>query len=180
MSLLWFSLLFLGIGFLTGFLAQRSRMCFVAGLRNWILVRETELLAGLFAFLATVWVLTSALSALGLLHQGVPEFAAGDPGGEAMPAGESRAAVVAAAFLVHPGAALLPRLSSLIGNFFFATLAGGFLIGVISVIAGGCVLRQHVLCAQGERNSLFYLVGFYGATIVYYTVLGKVFAWVYQ
>ena len=163
MSTVLLSLVFLGIGLAVGFLAQRSRMCFVAGLRDWILVRDAELLTGLFSFLATVWLLTSVLTALGLLHQGVPEYRA--------------------AAGVEPGALLknvsLPRLSSLINRFFFVTLAGGFLVGVFSVIAGGCVMRQHVLCAQGDRNALFYLAGFYGAVVVYYALLSRFFAWVY-
>jgi uncharacterized membrane protein YedE/YeeE len=59
------------------------------------------------------------------------------------------------------------------------TLAGGFLIGLFSVIAGGCVMRQHVLCAQGNGNALFYLAGFYGAVVVYYTLLARFLSWVY-
>jgi hypothetical protein len=70
-------------------------------------------------------------------------------------------------------------ISSLVNRFFFVTLAGGFLVGVFSVIAGGCVMRQHVLCAQGDRNALFYLVGFYGAVVVYYALLSRFFGWVY-
>ena len=72
----WLSLAFLGIGALVGFLAQRSRMCFVAGFRDWLLVRDTELLLGLFSFLATVWLLSSLGYALGLLHQSMPEYGA--------------------------------------------------------------------------------------------------------
>ena len=163
MNTVLLSLVFLGIGLAVGFLAQRSRMCFVAGLRDWILVRDAELLTGLFSFLATVWLLTSVLTALGLLHQGVPQYGA--------------------AAGVEPGVLLrnvgLPRLSSLVNRFFFVTLAGGFLVGVFSVIAGGCVMRQHVLCAQGDRNALYYLAGFYGAVVVYYALLGRFFAWVY-
>ena len=163
MSTVLLSLVFLGIGLAVGFLAQRSRMCFVAGLRDWILVRDAELLTGLFSFLATVWLLTSVLTALGLLHQGVPRYGA--------------------AAGVEPGVLLrnvgLTRLSSLVNRFFFVTLAGGFLVGVFSVIAGGCVMRQHVLCAQGDRNALYYLAGFYGAVVVYYALIGRFFAWVY-
>jgi hypothetical protein len=163
MSTILLSLVFLGIGLAVGFLAQRSRMCFVAGLRDWILVKDAELLTGLFSFLATVWLLTSVFTAFGLLHQGIPLYrsAAGN----------------------EPGVLLrnvsLPRLSSLVNRFFFVTLVGGFLVGVFSVIAGGCVMRQHVLCAQGDRNALFYLAGFYGAVVVYYALLFRVFDWVY-
>lgn len=44
------------IGLVIGFLAQRSRMCFVGGIRDFILVRDTELLKGLFAFGLTAWI----------------------------------------------------------------------------------------------------------------------------
>lgn len=173
MSSVLLSLAFLGIGLVVGFLAQRSRMCFVAGLRDWILVRDTELLTGLFAFLATVWVLTSVFTALGILPHGVPEY-----GGTAAPAaGPVPARTLTFVRIGDTGGA---PLSSLLNNFFIATLAGGFLVGVFSVIAGGCVMRQHVLCAQGDRNALFYLVGFYGAVVVYYTLLSRFFDWVYR
>jgi hypothetical protein len=149
----------------------------VAGLRDWILVKDRELLAGLFSFLATVWLLTSVLAAAGLLHHGVPEYGAGAAGSPGPASSAGPAAVV------EPGVLLrdvpLPRLSVILNRFFFVTLAGGFLVGVLSVIAGGCVLRQHVLCAQGDRNAIFYLAGFYGAVIVYYALLSRFFGWVY-
>jgi uncharacterized protein len=44
------------IGLAVGYLAQRSRMCFVGGVRDFILVRDTELLKGLFAFALTAWI----------------------------------------------------------------------------------------------------------------------------
>jgi hypothetical protein len=177
-SFVLLSLAFLGIGLVVGFLAQRSRMCFVAGLRDWILVRDTELLTGLFAFLATVWVLTSVFTALGVLPHGVPEY-----GGTAAATGGPAAGGPAPALtltFVRIGDAGGAPLSSLLNNFFIATLAGGFLVGVFSVIAGGCVMRQHVLCAQGDRNALFYLAGFYGAVIVYYSLLSRFFDWAYR
>jgi hypothetical protein len=181
MSAVLLSMAFLGIGLAVGFLAQRSRMCFVAGLRDWILVRDGELLTGLFAFLATVWLLTSVLTALGLLHQGVPEYGASRGGVFAVADGPRAAAGAppggASAMLLRDAVHL--RLSSLVNRFFFVTLAGGFLVGVFSVIAGGCVMRQHVLCAQGDRNALFYLAGFYGAVVVYYALLSRFFGWVY-
>jgi len=44
------------VGITIGFVGQRSRMCFVAGIRDWILVRDTELLKGLVTFLLVAWV----------------------------------------------------------------------------------------------------------------------------
>jgi uncharacterized protein len=167
MSAALLSLVFLLIGLAVGYLAQRSRMCFVAGLRDWILVRDAELLTGLFSFLATVWVLSSVLGVLGLLHRGVPVYGGSEGVG---PVPEATAAAATAARVSLP-----PSL----GSFFWSSLGGGFLVGALSVVAGGCVLRQHVLCAQGDRNALFYLAGFYGAVPVYYALLSRLFGWVY-
>ena len=43
------------IGVILGYLGQRSRMCFVGGIRDFILVRDTYLLKGLIAFALTAW-----------------------------------------------------------------------------------------------------------------------------
>ena len=43
------------IGSILGYLGQRSRMCFVGGIRDFILVRDTYLLRGLVAFGLTAW-----------------------------------------------------------------------------------------------------------------------------
>ena len=45
------------VGLIAGYLAQRSRMCFVGGIRDFILVRDTALLKGLVAFGLTAWLL---------------------------------------------------------------------------------------------------------------------------
>jgi uncharacterized membrane protein YedE/YeeE len=44
------------IGLILGYLGQRSRMCFVGGVRDFILVRDTYLLKGLVAFGLTAWI----------------------------------------------------------------------------------------------------------------------------
>jgi uncharacterized membrane protein YedE/YeeE len=43
-------------GFVFGYLGQRSRLCFIGGIRDFILVRDTYLLKGLFAFAITAWI----------------------------------------------------------------------------------------------------------------------------
>jgi hypothetical protein len=43
------------IGVVLGYLGQRSRMCFVGGVRDFVLVRDTYLLRGLIAFGLTAW-----------------------------------------------------------------------------------------------------------------------------
>ena len=44
------------IGVIVGYLGQRSRMCFVGGIRDFLLVRDTFLLKGLIAFALTAWI----------------------------------------------------------------------------------------------------------------------------
>jgi uncharacterized membrane protein YedE/YeeE len=43
------------MGVVLGYLGQRSRMCFVGGIRDFILVRDTYLLRGLIAFGLSAW-----------------------------------------------------------------------------------------------------------------------------
>jgi uncharacterized membrane protein YedE/YeeE len=52
------------IGLVLGYLGQRSRMCFIGGIRDFILVRDGYLLKGLITFGLTAWV---AFPVLGLL-----------------------------------------------------------------------------------------------------------------
>jgi len=44
------------VGIVIGFVGQRSRMCFIGGIRDWILVRDTFLLKGLVAFGLVAWI----------------------------------------------------------------------------------------------------------------------------
>jgi uncharacterized membrane protein YedE/YeeE len=177
----WLSLAFLGIGLLIGFLAQRSRMCFVAGFRDWLLVRDTELLLGLFSFLATVWLLTSLGYAFGLLRRGMPEY--GELEVHTVVSGQVLGGLRLAnlrELRLLAGTAQAAPLASLANRFLYASLAGGWIIGLISVLAGGCVLRQHVLAVQGSRKAWLFLAGFYAAVPIYYLLLARFLQWVYD
>lgn len=46
----------LGLGLVVGYLGQRSRMCSIGGLRDYVLVRDTGLLKGAAALLVSAWV----------------------------------------------------------------------------------------------------------------------------
>jgi uncharacterized protein len=50
------SLSSLALGVVVGYLGQRSRMCSIGGLRDFVLVRDTALLKGAGALLVTAWV----------------------------------------------------------------------------------------------------------------------------
>jgi len=161
-----------------GFLAQRSRMCFVAGIRDYILVRDGELLMGMFAFLCTIWVLTSLLYAIGILRSGTPEYGVPAIVSSIEQIGTARfdtaniSRVINEEIFVKIGLLLISR-------FLYVTLAGGLVMGFISVLAGGCVLRQHVLLAQGSMDAVYYILGFYVAVVIYYGFLYRFFIRVY-
>jgi hypothetical protein len=59
------------------------------------------------------------------------------------------------------------------GRFLYVTLGGGMVLGAVSTMAGGCVLRQHVLLAQGNGDARYYILGFYAAVVVYYSLVFK-------
>lgn len=62
------------VGIIVGYLAQRSRMCFIGGLRDFILVRDHELLKGVSAFFVTAWLAFSVAGAFGLVDWQAPKF----------------------------------------------------------------------------------------------------------
>jgi uncharacterized membrane protein YedE/YeeE len=171
-------LLFL-LSLMIGFLAQRSRMCFVAGIRDYFLVRDTELLFGLFSFIVTIFFLTSLFYALNFLKAGFPQFGEIDIDTVIKRFNLSfyRLRYFDSFFETRQGGG---RLSELLANgFFYVTFSGALLMGTVSTLAEGCALRQHVLFAQGHMDSSYYLLGFYCAVFFYYLVLYKPFLRLY-
>jgi uncharacterized membrane protein YedE/YeeE len=55
------SLVSLAVGCIVGYLGQRSRMCTIGGLRDYVLVRDTGLLKGVGAMLLAAWVSFGAI-----------------------------------------------------------------------------------------------------------------------
>lgn len=173
MHIAFVSLIF---GLIIGFLAQRSRMCFIGGMRDFILVRDTALLRGLASFLVTAAVLFPLAGALG-----------GDTADYPWYSREKAAAAVELArdyyvfaacwipdeFLVFAqGAAKTVRGFALPGGAVLsyaaaAAVACGLGIGYLSTVANGCPLRQHVLAASGNRTARAYLLGFYTGAVIY-------------
>ena len=52
-------------GVIVGYLGQRSRMCFIGGIRDFLLVRDGYLLRGLIAFGLTAWLTFPVMAAVG-------------------------------------------------------------------------------------------------------------------
>ena len=67
----------LGLGLVVGYLGQRSRMCSIGGLRDYVLVRDTGLLRGAAALLVTAWVAFAVVRLISTSDMGHGLIAAG-------------------------------------------------------------------------------------------------------
>jgi hypothetical protein len=94
----------LAVGVIVGYLGQRSRMCTIGGLRDYILVRDTDLLKGVFALLVASWVV------FGVLHP----FARTDAGSGLLAAGTTPSTLGACAAILV-GAIVLGFVATLSG-----------------------------------------------------------------
>jgi uncharacterized membrane protein YedE/YeeE len=71
------SLSSLALGVIVGYLGQRSRMCSIGGLRDFVLVRDTGLLKGIAAMLVAAWVVFGAIRVISGTDAGHRLIAAG-------------------------------------------------------------------------------------------------------
>jgi uncharacterized membrane protein YedE/YeeE len=67
----------LAVGVIVGYLGQRSRMCTIGGLRDFVLVRDTALLKGVGAMLVAAWVTFGAFRLIAGTEAGHGLIAAG-------------------------------------------------------------------------------------------------------
>jgi len=136
------------IGLIFGYLGQKSRICFIGGFRDFLLVRDKMLLQGLIAFFATSWITIQFFSLLSIIFK---DFS-----------------FLNLKIVSYPG-----LFESLKSRFGIITFAGGIFLGLLSTLAGGCPLRQHVLAGQGRTDSMTYLGGFYTGIVLYIFILEK-------
>lgn len=148
------SLVTLVAGFVIGYLAQGSRMCFIGSIRDYYLVKDKYLIKGVASFFASAII----VFAVSNLFINVPDWPW----------------MIFMDFLPIPGAPLsassIAKIVPSCVHVFFA-VAGGFGLGFFSVLAGGCPLRQHVMASEGSRSSIAYLLGFYAGAVVFHAFI---------
>lgn len=154
----------LGVGLAVGWIGQRSRFCTIAGLRDFLLARDTTLLLGVVALFAAGWAmhpimdLVTAGNAPAVVeeqqYQPAPEDVLVVPAASGVPAATPPGGAATGGGLPAPGLAMLIFL-------------GGVGLGLVSTVVGGCPFRQHVLAGQGSGESRWYLVGFYVGALVF-------------
>lgn len=161
----------LAVGIMVGYMAQRSRMCFIGGLRDFILVRDTELLKGVAAFFVTAWLAFSLAGYFGLLDLQAPEFQGNGP--NLLQPLADKVEVTDTKVVGHAAPLPMPPAQGLLAigwPILTLTVLAGLVIGLFTTLANGCPTRQHVLSVQGMKDSQFYLAGFYLGVLFYYTI----------
>ncbi len=134
-------------GLIIGYIAQRARMCFIGGTRDFVLVKDTHLIkAPLFFFIGA-----AVVFAISYLFTSVPKWPWFVSSGLLPIAGAPLSTVATVPIWVHVLLAVI----------------GGLGLGLFSVFAGGCPLRQHVMASEGDKSSMSYLLGFYLGAVVF-------------
>jgi len=175
----WVSLI---AGLVVGMFAQKSRMCFIGGWRDFFLIRDTYLLKGFFAFLIAAAVLFFVLDANGVYLKNYPWFEQRAIIGEELysdinyhPCEMSMDTYIALRNAADVDAAANIE-GIVIGSFVVSTklllsFLAALLIGIFSTFANGCPMRQHVMAGSGNISAFGYLAGFYAGVIVYQYLL---------
>lgn len=128
----------LGIGLLIGYLGQRSRLCFISGYRDLLLMGDAHPLRGVLGTLLGAFVGYIVFRSFG---GAVPNFPLG----------------------LHSESLSGIRLEPIPWT---RILIGGLGTGFVGAIIGGCPFRMHVLAAEGKKTYWFYLFGFYAALVL--------------
>ena len=171
------------IGFVFGFLAQRSRMCFIGGWRDFFLIRDTYLLKGFFAFLFSATLFYFLFDSAGYFLNNYPWFSRPpldfsplelNPFDTYYPEeyrNMSYCDMLIAPVTLTVGVDIPIRGMSIFGivfpNELLLMLAATLVLGFFSTLANGCPMRQHVMAGSGNLTSICYLIGFYAAVLVY-------------
>jgi uncharacterized membrane protein YedE/YeeE len=129
------------VGFIAGFLGQRSRMCFVGGIRDLYLIKSSYLFKGLIGFLIAAFAgyifFNNNIAFPWFVENGVLSAIAGAPCVLGIPA---------------------------LGIAIF----GGFGIGFFAILSGGCPFRNTVMTAEGNLKALLYVIGFLAGALIFH------------
>ena len=150
-------LITLCVGLIIGYAAQRSRFCLIGGVRDYMIL---------------------ALHLLGVHQENMknyPMFIKDTTDQQVIEASACANTKPLYLFLKKAGGLKFNRWGAKLDLSGYCTIAGAFIIGILSVLAGGCPLRQHVKAAGGNKSAIVYLGGFYVGVIVYMLFLNDFF-----
>ncbi len=146
-------LLTLAFGFLIGYLAQRSGFCSIGGWRDLFMFKHTRLFFGYIALIAGGFL--GYLLFWLIIPQAFPGFywplTAETP------------------LTPIPGA---PGGLSVL-SYILLAIIGGFGMGIIGVLLGGCPLRQIVMSTEGNLKSVFFVFGLIVGAVIFHAFVAK-------
>lgn len=164
----------LTLGIIIGYMGQRSRMCFIGGIRDYVIVRDTFLLKGFIGFLVTAIIMFMILNSMGVYLKDYPWY---DKKPEmisltdyALGAEQAYAVCDLPQQAIFGFAKDIPGISMgglTVSYTALLMIIGGLSLGFFSTMANGCPFRQHVMAASGNKSAWVYLLGFYVGILVY-------------
>jgi hypothetical protein len=137
------------LGLIIGYLAQRSGFCSIGGLRDLFMFKHTRLFFGYLALIGGAFL--GYLIFWAIIPTAFPNF--------------YWAATQENPLSPIPGA---PGGLSIM-SYVILAIIGGFGMGFIGVLLGGCPLRQIVMSTEGNLNSLFFVLGLVVGAVVFHT-----------
>lgn len=143
------------LGLIIGYLAQRSGFCSIGGLRDLFMFKHTRLFFGYIALIVSAGLSYYIFSLI--IPQAFPTFPK---------------------FMTAPDPLTpVPGAPAGLQNWMYIVLAiiGGFGMGILGVILGGCPLRQTVMASEGNLKSVFFFLGFAVGAILFHMYIS---AWV--
>lgn len=154
------------LGFAFGYLGQRSRFCAIGGMRDYYLIRDTRLLGGLGGFILGAFL---GFLILSFLSPALSSFPWALKGKAVFLAQWKKAGLSPSPWLPVPGDPI--SFSPKVWAHLALAMIGGFGLGFLGVLAGGCPFRQHVMAAEGSLSAWAYLGGFAMGAVLFHKFL---------
>jgi hypothetical protein len=129
------------VGFIAGFLGQRSRLCFIGGIRDLYLTKSAYLFKGMIGFLI------AAIVGYILFNNGVsfPWFV-----------GKGLTTAI-------PGAPCAQNTAA-----YIVAVIGGLGVGFFAILSGGCPFRNTVMTGEGNKKALLFVIGFMVGAVIFH------------
>jgi uncharacterized membrane protein YedE/YeeE len=138
----------LTLGFIIGYLAQRSGFCSIGGMRDLMMFKHTRLFFGYIALIGGGFL--GYLLFWAIIPTAFPNF--------------YWVATQSNPLQPIPGA---PGGLS-IGSYIILAIIGGFGMGLLGVLLGGCPLRQFIMGTEGNLKSVFFVLGLIIGAIIFH------------
>ena len=140
-------------GLIIGYLAQRSGFCSIGGMRDLFMFKHTRLFFGYLALIGGAFI--GYFLFWLIVPVAFPNFYW----------------VANQADLLTPIPGAPGGLTNL--SYVFLAIIGGFGMGFVGVLLGGCPLRQIVMTSEGNLKSMFFVAGLIVGSVIFHAWIIK-------